>query len=97
MREIHLIDTSALCRVLNVPNMCSAQEHREAFGELARLTQRDITLLLPVATVYETGNHIAQYGSGGQRRSAAQKFIGFVQAFPTCRPGPPLPCPTRNK
>lgn len=79
MREIHLIDTSVFCCILPVPNMCSNQEHRDAVAELKRLASRPGTsLLLPVATIYETGNHIAHAPT--RRRSIAQKFVEFVRA-----------------
>ena len=81
MREIHLIDTSIFCRILRVPGLCSTEEHRLAFAELRALVARpEITLLLPVAVIYETGNHIAQNGDGVVRRKAATRFAEQVTA-----------------
>lgn len=79
MKEIHLIDTSVLCCLLPVPGMCSGVEHKAAFADLTALASRiGISLLLPMATIYETGNHIAH--ATELRYKTAQKFIGFVRA-----------------
>lgn len=97
MREIYLIDTSVFCRILRVPNMCSNHEHREALAEMVRLTSRagiTTTLLLPMATIYETGNHIAQNGDGNVKRKAALRFTRQVQAaFDGQAPWTPTPLP----
>lgn len=97
MREVYLIDTSVFCRILRVPNMCSDQEHKEALMELARLTNRvgiTTTLLLPVAAIYETGNHIAQNGDGNVKRKTALRFAKQVQAALDGRaPWTPTPLP----
>lgn len=97
MREIYLIDTSVFCRILRVPNMCSDQEHGEALAEMVRITSRPgvaTTLLLPVAVIYETGNHIAQNGNGNVRRKAALRFTQQVQAaFDGKAPWTPTPLP----
>lgn len=64
---------------MQIPNM--SQRYAETLSELERLiTQPGTTLLLPVVTIYETGNHIAQNGSGSQRREVAQRFIKQVLA-----------------
>lgn len=81
MREIHLIDTSVFCRILRVPGLCSKEEHKQAMTELTALVaRRETTLLLPVAVIYETGNHIAQNGDGDVRRKAALRFAKQVTA-----------------
>jgi hypothetical protein len=36
-------------------------------------------LVLPVAAVLETGNHIAQNGDGQRRRACAGRFVDFVR------------------
>lgn len=42
--------------------------------------QRGTALLLPLAAIYETGNHIAHCPGGGQvRRRVAQQFVSIVQ------------------
>lgn len=93
MREIHLIDTSVLCNVMRIPGMCP--QYTAVMTELQQLVaQKGTTLLLPVATIYETGNHIAQNGSGEQRRRVAQHFAQQVQAaFDGRAPWTPTPLP----
>lgn len=73
MKAIVLVDTSIFCEVLEVPGMCSRSEATRA--ELRQRIERDEWLLLPVPTIVETGNHIAQNGDGRQRRQAAERFV----------------------
>lgn len=91
MKEIHLIDTTIFCNIMRIPGMCP--QHQEAMAELQLLiAQRGTTLLLPVTTIYETGNHIAQNGDGNQRRQVAQRFVAQVQAaFDGSAPWTPTP------
>ena len=71
-----LVDTSVLCELLKVPNRFSdSTEHEET---LKRYAAEGATLLLPMATLIETGNHIAQNGDDKQRRRIAESFAGLV-------------------
>jgi len=70
--SICIVDTSVFCNILEVPNLC--QDREEVFDQLEELLDEGATLLLPLATIYETGNHIAQNGDGRQRRKAAERF-----------------------
>jgi hypothetical protein len=69
MSSICLIDTSIFLEILNVPNY---NQHRasvlEDFQTYATYAQSGCTFLLPMATILETGNHIAQNGDGTMRR-----------------------------
>ena len=76
MKAIVLVDTSIFCEILEVPNMCSRVEPTRA--ELRQRLERGELLLLPLATIIETGNHIAQNGDGRQRRQAAERFAAQV-------------------
>ena len=75
--SIVLVDTSVLLNVLRVPNrstdcvsvMDRSQDHIAG----------DDQLLLPIATVLETGNHIAQNGDGTARRECAGDFVEVVR------------------
>lgn len=74
--SICIVDTSVFCNILNVPNR---NQNREAvYEELKQRVANEDTLLLPLATIYETGNHIAQNGNGHERRKAAQRFVEQV-------------------
>lgn len=71
---VHFIDTSVLLNIINVPGR--NQQHEEVMRELKSLLEHkgSNTLILPFATIIETGNHIAHCGDGTQRRKAATKF-----------------------
>lgn len=77
MGRVAFIDTSVLCELVEVPgrNRIGA-EIRE---ELRRRSEQGERFLVPVTTVIETGNHIAQ-AKTGDRYAAAQRFVGLLQA-----------------
>ena len=58
MSSICLIDTSIFLEFLNIPNF---NQNREAvMQEFREYIELGCTFLLPMATILETGNHIAQ-------------------------------------
>lgn len=74
---ICIVDTSIFCNVLDVPGR---NEYRdEVLRTLREHITRGFNLLLPLATLYETGNHIAQASDGGLRRTAAERFSKQVR------------------
>ncbi|MBO1347286.1 MAG: hypothetical protein EBE86_007755 [Hormoscilla sp. GUM202] len=77
MKAVAIVDTSIFCEFLNIPNMNNSRE--EVLKEFERLLNDDTSFLLPMAAVYETGNHIAQLSDGGNRRRFAQSFVNQVQ------------------
>jgi hypothetical protein len=89
-RTVCIIDTSVFCNILRVPN--KSQDYEQAIKELNAYIEAGDTLLLPMATIYETGNHIAQNGDGQKRREVAQNFVEQVrQAFTGEAPWTPTP------
>ena len=74
--SICIIDTSVFCNVLRVPNR--HQNRDQVLDRLESLIEEGATLLLPLATIYETGNHIAQNGDGRERRETAERFATQV-------------------
>lgn len=79
-----------LCNILRVPNM--DQEGERATREFLEAIRQGDVLLLPVAVIYETGNHIAQNGDGRVRRNVARAFVELVQkAFSGEIPFTPTP------
>ena len=76
--SICLIDTTVFCNILRVPN--HDQQGSEVTEQLKHLIQQHVTLLLPMATIIETGNHVARSGSGRQLRAAARRFVEQVLA-----------------
>ena len=92
MSSICLIDTSIFLEILNVPNY---NQHRESVLEdFETYFQAGCTFLLPMATILETGNHIAQNGDGTLRRKTAIHFVEQVKAaFTGEAPWRPTPFP----
>lgn len=68
MKKVLIIDTSILCVFLKVPNMetCGSNDDKWDFNRVDKYIKKEIkkktTLVLPLATLVETGNHIAQAG-----------------------------------
>ncbi len=77
MKVVAIVDTSIFCNVLNIPHMNS--ERTQVIQELKELLGESTNLLLPMAAVYETGNHIAQLTDGRNRRQFAEVFITQVK------------------
>ena len=90
MSSICIIDTSIFCNLLDVPN--KAQQRATTVAQFRTYINRKYIFLLPMATIYETGNHVAQNGDGRQRRKTAQLFVEQVQqAFTGKAPWTPTP------
>lgn len=79
MREIYIIDTSVFLNILDIPGF---NQNREViFNKLASLIEKsNVNLLLPFATIIETGNHVAQLSDGRQRRRYAERFTAQVKS-----------------
>lgn len=77
MKAICLIDTSIFVEILDVPG--KASQHNQVLHALEEKITASESLFLPMATIIETGNHIAQNGDGNQRRSCAQRFVEQVK------------------
>lgn len=77
---ICIIDTSIWVAMLNIPYLNDEREN--ILKKFEDLSERNCSFLLPMATIFETGNHIAQNGDGEQRRKVALHFTDLVkQAF----------------
>ncbi len=74
---ICLVDTNVFCNVLEVPGFC--QHRDEVLAELEEVVNAGWNLLLPVAAILETGNHIARAANGHHRRQAANRFVDQVE------------------
>lgn len=72
------MDTSVLCDLLDVPG--KNQHRQEVHDELRELVAAGIQLVLPIAAVIETGNHIVQIGEGSARRACAERFVKLLRA-----------------
>ncbi len=78
MSAICIIDTSIFLNILNVPNRNDKRE--EVLQSFKEYVELGATFILPMATIVETGNHIAQNGDGGTRRRVAETFCAQVEA-----------------
>ena len=56
--NVRLIDTSIMLNLLEVPKRCNDKDQVQE--ELKKALQNNDTLILPVATIIETGNAIAK-------------------------------------
>jgi predicted nucleic acid-binding protein len=74
--SVVIIDTSILVEILDLQGLAEHPERTR--DELERWIEAKATLLLPVAVIIETGNHIAQISGGRKRRSAAKEIITIV-------------------
>lgn len=83
MPKVLIIDTSILCAWLGVPGKetCGAAHDRwdqtRVKQKIEEEQQQKTTFVLPLATIIETGNHIAQATS--QRYELAQALAGLME------------------
>lgn len=76
MSAIVLIDTSVYLNILDVPGNNQCRD--SIFSEFeVKLKQGDY-FLLPMATIWETGNHIADLGNSGHRFQFGKKLVEDV-------------------
>jgi hypothetical protein len=96
MSTIVLLDTSVYLNVLDVPG-CN-QDRAVVFHSFQEAFQRGDHFLLPLATVWETGSHIARLTDGQQRRIHAGKLVNdVVKAFDGQAPYRPTHFPEREE
>ncbi len=76
MSAIVLLDTSVYLNVLDVPGF--NQDRSAVLDAFQSAIEAGDHFLLPLATVWETGNHIARLGDGQTRRQYGQKMLDDV-------------------
>lgn len=82
MKKVLIIDTSILCVWLQVSGMesCGPDDDRWTYGRVSqKITEeqaKGTTFILPVATIIETGNHIAH--ANGNRYSMAERLADKI-------------------
>ncbi len=92
MPDVVIVDTSVLLNVLDVPRR--NQDRDAVLAEFKKLVEREVSLLLPMAALFETGNHIARLPNGGRRRHHAEHFCDQVRmALEGKAPWTPVPLP----
>ena len=76
--RVHFIDTSVFLNILGVPGR--SDEREKVMPEFIKISEsKNDVLVLPYATIIETGNHIAHNGDGRQRRETAQRFAEALE------------------
>jgi len=78
LRQVHFVDTSILCCLLRIPKFCD-DKYMEVEEELLGIINRCEILILPIANIIETGNHIAHISDGNIRRAIARKFAQYLR------------------
>lgn len=76
MSIVHFVDTSIMVNLLNVPG--KNQDHESVNRAYQRMKDQGDVFVLPVATLIETGNHIANSG-GADRFRIASDFVRFIR------------------
>ena len=72
MSDVVIVDTSVFLNVLDVP---AFNQNRDAIlDQFERLLGAGNSLLLPMAAVFETGDHITDLSDGRLRRRYAERF-----------------------
>lgn len=81
--KVVIVDTSILVVWLQVPGFKEAGEERLTFDDINerinRYKQEGAHLMLTIACLIETGNHIAQIKDGDLRRSNVNAFASFLE------------------
>ena len=75
--HVVIVDTSVLLNLLDVPGRNQGRD--TVLRRFEELLDAEVNLLLPVAAIFEAGNHIARLQDGRQRRGHAQRFSNWVR------------------
>lgn len=77
MSLVVFVDTSVLVNILRVPYL--DQDRDSILEEFKQRREERQRFLLPITTVIETGNHIAQVKDGHGRAEAAERFKNLLE------------------
>lgn len=77
--NVRFIDTSIIMNLLEIPKMCDEAERIK--DEFREAVVNGETLILPISTIIESGNHIAHISDGNIRRDRAEKFKAFLKGI----------------
>ena len=72
MITVHFIDTSILLNILEIPGR--SQKRQMVLQQMKDFTAAGDKFILPLATIIETGNHIAHIDDGNMRRNCAERL-----------------------
>jgi hypothetical protein len=77
MTTVVFIDTSILCNLIPVPGR--NQDETQVRTELSSRLSSGHQFILPITSVIETGNFVAQLGDGRERLATATKFESILR------------------
>ena len=66
-----------MANMLKIPGKCKDAERIQ--DEFKQVIEAEEVLILPIATVIETGNHIAHISDGHIRRTIAKRFGEYLR------------------
>jgi hypothetical protein len=93
--DIVLLDTSVYLNVLDVPGR--NQQRAIVFNDFEWRANKEDHFLLPMATIWETGNHISRLDNGELRYQFANRLVANVRtAFSGEAPYRPTYFPDRD-
>lgn len=79
MNSIILLDTSVLCEWFEVPGKSAKGGHRRVTDAMKAYVKDGCDFFLPLASVVETGNHIAHVATGNARRRCANLLAELIE------------------
>jgi predicted nucleic acid-binding protein len=82
--NVRFIDTSIMTNLLIIPNR--NERHAEIKREFSDAVNAEETLILPLSTIIETGNHIAHIDDGRIRRKIAGLFSEYLRKMAGSNP-----------
>lgn len=77
MTTVTFIDTSVLCELLKVPGRSSEEQSTELAEEMDIRRAEGERFVIPITTIIETGNHIAQCGPDSRR--VAERLVRLLR------------------
>lgn len=78
MGDIVLLDTTVYLNVLDVPGR--NQQREQVLDAFESRVRKGDHFLLPMATIWETGNHVSRLANGSLRYEFAQRLVANVHA-----------------
>ena len=72
-----ILDTSVFDELLNVPHW--AHQHNTIFEDFEKRIKNGEKFVIPIATIIETGNHIAHSKKGDSTYKCAKDFVNYVR------------------
>jgi hypothetical protein len=74
---VTMVDTSVLCELLQVPGKSDPARSADVRAEVDRRWREGEHFVIPITTVIETGNHIAQ--ADGNRYEVARRLVALLR------------------